>query len=241
MPFFWIPASCPYAWQQATCSAPHRESPSLARDVLSLSGINSLQPRELRLSSQVHLLPHLSCHLCWPGRKSTAPDGGPGTPNKLCLQWWWSWFCCQHRVALSHLDLQMQWGRKEPLTAHRGPTVHWGRNLPLYGTLTTFQIFTSAPQLQWDSRENPQTFSSPNSNQKKGTVITWLWKTPNPNMLRKDFKHHRHSSPKFSLKVWARFTWLKTVINGRVFLIQAQTCQDQMSNFKLVTSHYVFF
>lgn len=94
MPFFWIPASCPSAWQQATCSAPHRESPSLARDVLSLSGINSLQPRELRLSSQAHLLPHLSCHLCWPGRKSTAPDGGPGTPNKLCLQWWWSWFCC---------------------------------------------------------------------------------------------------------------------------------------------------
>lgn len=34
--------------------------------------------------------------------------------------------CCQHRVALSHLALQVQWGRKEPPTAQKGPTVQQG-------------------------------------------------------------------------------------------------------------------
>lgn len=141
---------------------------------------------------------------------------------------------------LNHLDLQVLWAERRAHST-QGPHSSSGGGTYLYmGPWKTFQILASAPQLQRDRGARlSQIFSSPNYIQKKGTVITWLWETPNPIMLRKDFKYH--SFPKYSLKVWARLTWLKIVINGRIFLIQAQTCQNQMSNFKLVTSQYAFF
>lgn len=141
--------------------------------MLSLSGINSLQSRGLGLSSQVQLLPHLSCHRCSSGRKFTASDGGPGHPANCFLSDGGVGLCCQHRVALGHLALQMQWGRKEPLTAPRGCTVHKGEG----------------PTFTWDpgqpSRPSPlphncsgtegqiRKLSLPlTPSKKKGTVIT---------------------------------------------------------------------
>lgn len=117
---------------------------------------------------------HLSCHCCWPGRNFTASDGGPGAPSKLFFQWWWSWSVLP---AQSGIKPHMQWGRKEPLTAHKGPTVHQGEG-PAF-IWHPEQPSRSSPLPHNCSGTKGQVHKpSPNSIQMKETAIIWLWKSP---------------------------------------------------------------
>lgn len=69
--------------------------------------------------------------------------------------------CCQHRVALSHLALQVQWGRKEPPTAQKGPTVQQGEGPTLYGTLTNLPDPCLCPTTAGGHRAKSTNFVSP--------------------------------------------------------------------------------